>query len=105
MACAEVRKKESTAKLNYDEELGLIIAEHLISETKEPQKKWTYVTDGDFEGFKWVNGKWLSNWPGVDSSVSEIPHDFAIDIHPLTMKRWHHQPSLTLMAYTVEQQK
>jgi len=52
-------KKESSAKLNYDEGMGLIIAEHLISETKEPQKKWTYVSDGDFEGFKWVNGKWV----------------------------------------------
>jgi hypothetical protein len=52
-------KKESSAKLNYDEEMGIIIAEHLVSETKEPQKKWTYVTDGDFEGFKWTNGKWV----------------------------------------------
>jgi len=52
-------KKESSAKLNYDESMGIIVAEHLISETKEPQKKWTYVTDGDFEGFKWVNGKWV----------------------------------------------
>jgi hypothetical protein len=52
-------KKESAAKLNYDEDMGLIIVEHLISETKEPQKKWTYITDGDFEGFKWINGKWV----------------------------------------------
>ncbi len=52
-------KKESAAKLNYDEEMGLIIVEHLISETKEPQKKWTYITDGDFEGFRWINGKWV----------------------------------------------
>ncbi len=52
-------KKESSAKLNYDEEQGLIIAEHLISETKEPQKKWTYITDGDFHGFKWIDGKWI----------------------------------------------
>jgi hypothetical protein len=52
-------KKESSAKLNYDEDLGLIVAEHLVSETKEPQKKWTYITDGDFEGFRWTNGKWV----------------------------------------------
>jgi hypothetical protein len=52
-------KKESSAKLNYDEEMGIIVAEHLVSETKEPQKKWTYVTDGDFEGFKWLDGKWV----------------------------------------------
>lgn len=52
-------KKESAVKMNYDDEMGIILAEHLISETKEPQKKWTYVTNGDFEGFKWVNGKWV----------------------------------------------
>lgn len=52
-------KKESAAKMNYDDDLGVIIAEHLVSETKEPNKKWTYVTDGDFEGFKWTNGKWV----------------------------------------------
>lgn len=52
-------KKESAAKLNYDDEMGIIIVEHLVSETKEPQKKWTYITDGDFEGFKWIEGKWV----------------------------------------------
>ncbi|MEP7165590.1 MAG: hypothetical protein ABI741_12895 [Ferruginibacter sp.] len=52
-------KKESAAKLNYEDDLGLIIAEHLVSESKEPQKKWTYITDGDFEGFQWMNGKWV----------------------------------------------
>ena len=52
-------KKESAAKLNYDEEQGLIIAEHLVSETHEDQKKWTYISDGDFQGFKWFNGKWV----------------------------------------------
>lgn len=52
-------KKESAAKLNFDDDLGIIIMEHLVSESKEPQKKWTYISDGDFEGFKWVNGKWV----------------------------------------------
>jgi hypothetical protein len=52
-------KKYGRARLNYDEELGLIIAEHLQSETNEPNKKWTYVPDGDYEGFKWKNGKWV----------------------------------------------
>ena len=52
-------KKESAAKLNYDEGLGLILVEHLVSESKEPQKKWTYISDGDFMGFKWNNGKWV----------------------------------------------
>jgi hypothetical protein len=37
----------------------MIILEHLESETNEPSKKWTFIPDGDYEGFKWKNGKWL----------------------------------------------
>ncbi len=52
-------KKTDGPKLNYDAEMDLIIVEHLISESNEPQKKWTYVGDGDYEGFKWKGGKWV----------------------------------------------
>ncbi len=52
-------KKDVGARLNYDAELDVIIVDHLISETNEPAKKHTYVPDGDYEGFKWKNGKWV----------------------------------------------
>jgi hypothetical protein len=52
-------KKEAGPRLNYDKDLDMIIVEHLISETKEPKKKWTLVGDGDYEGFKWKGGKWV----------------------------------------------
>ncbi len=52
-------KKNAGARLAYDEDLSLIIFEHLESETNEPNKKWTYIPDGDYEGFKWKNGKWI----------------------------------------------
>ena len=52
-------KKNTGARVNYDSELGMIILEHLESETNEPSKKWTFIPDGDYEGFKWKNGKWL----------------------------------------------
>jgi hypothetical protein len=52
-------KKNGNGRLLYDEEMGLIMYDHLISETNEPAKKFTYVPDGDYEAFKWVNGKWL----------------------------------------------
>lgn len=51
-------KKNGNARLLYDEEMDLIMVEHLISETGEPAKKYTLIPDGDYEGFKWVNGKW-----------------------------------------------
>jgi hypothetical protein len=52
-------KKNGNARITYDEELNLIIYDHLISETNEPNKLYTYIPDGDYEGFKWMNGKWL----------------------------------------------
>ena len=51
-------KKEASTTLNYDEDSQLILVDHLISETDEPDLPWTFVPDGDYEGFKWVNGKW-----------------------------------------------
>ncbi len=51
-------KKNGNARIIYDDELDMIIYDHLISESNEPAKKYTYIPDGDYEGFKWVNGKW-----------------------------------------------
>lgn len=45
--------------VNYDPEMDMILVDHLISETDEPEKPWTMVPDGDYEGFKWENGKWV----------------------------------------------
>lgn len=52
-------KKDGNASIKYDEELGMIIYDHLISKNDQPGKAYTYVPDGDYEGFEWVNGKWL----------------------------------------------
>lgn len=52
-------KKNGNAKLTYDEDLKMIVFDHLISETNELGKLFTYIPDGDYEGFQWVNGKWL----------------------------------------------
>jgi hypothetical protein len=52
-------KKGAGPRLNYDKELDMIIVEHLVSENSQPAKKWTLVGDGDYEGFKWKNGKWV----------------------------------------------
>lgn len=52
-------KKEGNAWLQYDEELNMIIFDHLIPENGEVEKKYTYIPDGDYEGFRWKNGKWM----------------------------------------------
>jgi hypothetical protein len=52
-------KKNASPRLNYDEELDMIIVEHLVSESGKPNSTWTLVGDGDYEGFIWKNGKWI----------------------------------------------
>jgi hypothetical protein len=52
-------KKDGNARMQFDKELDLIIYDHLISESNEPAKKYTYIPDGDYEGFKWENGQWV----------------------------------------------
>jgi len=52
-------KKQASATVDYDPDLKMILIDHLISETDQPELPQTLVPDGDYEGFKWVNGKWL----------------------------------------------
>lgn len=52
-------KKEAKTFFNYDPELDMIVFDHLISESNEPERKNTYIPDGDFEGFKWEKGQWV----------------------------------------------
>ncbi len=51
-------KKEASTTVNYDPDLQMILVDHLVSETDEPELSYTFVPDGDYEGFKWVKGKW-----------------------------------------------
>jgi hypothetical protein len=52
-------QKDARARLVYDPELDMIVFDHLISESNQPQKKFTLIPDGDYEAFKWENGKWV----------------------------------------------
>jgi len=52
-------KKEASTFVNYDHDLKMIILDHLISETDEPDKAYTMVPDGDQEAFVWKGGKWV----------------------------------------------
>jgi hypothetical protein len=58
-------KKEIGTRFNYDPSLDLIVFDELISESNEPDKKDTYVPDGDFEAFQWKNGKWVHMQKGI----------------------------------------
>jgi hypothetical protein len=52
-------KKSAGPRLNYDPELDLILVEHLVSETNEPEKKYTLIGDADYDAFRWENGMWV----------------------------------------------
>lgn len=52
-------KKDASPRLTYDTDLNMIVFEHLVSENNQPNKKWTLVGDGDYEGFKWMDGRWV----------------------------------------------
>jgi hypothetical protein len=52
-------KKDANALVNYVPEEGMILIDHLISETDEPELAYTFIPDGDYEGFKWEKGRWL----------------------------------------------
>jgi hypothetical protein len=58
-------KKEAGTRFNYDPSLDLVVFDELISESNEPEKKDTYVPDGDFEAFQWKNGKWVHMQKGI----------------------------------------
>jgi hypothetical protein len=64
-------KKNARVLMNYIPDLNVILLDHLISESDEPDLKWTYVPDGDNEAFKWENGKWVH----VDKAF-----DFKVDM-------------------------
>ncbi|MGB3155463.1 MAG: hypothetical protein WBB06_12735 [Chitinophagaceae bacterium] len=51
-------KKNARVLVNYIEDLQMILVDHLVSENDDDEHPWTYVPDGDQEGFKWENGKW-----------------------------------------------
>lgn len=52
-------KKDGKARLNYDQQIDVIAFDHLVSETGNMQYKYDLIPDGDYEGFKWSNGKWI----------------------------------------------
>lgn len=51
-------KKNTRVLVDYIPDEDMIMIDHLVSESDQPELKWTLIPDGDQEGFKWVNGKW-----------------------------------------------
>jgi len=52
-------KKEAGTRFNYDPQMDMVVYDHLVPEGDQPQKKDTYIPDGDFEAFQWKDGRWV----------------------------------------------
>jgi hypothetical protein len=65
-------KKNASPRLVYDKDQDMIIYEHLMSPSGETQKKYTYVGDGDYEGLKWKDGKWIH----IDKVFTQVTKEF-----------------------------
>jgi hypothetical protein len=52
-------KKDASTRFNYDPQMDIVLFDHLVPEGDEPERKDSYIPDGDFEGFKWKDGMWV----------------------------------------------
>jgi hypothetical protein len=52
-------KKNARVLVNYIPEMNIILVDHLVSPNDQPDLPSTLVPDGDNEGYKWENGKWV----------------------------------------------
>jgi hypothetical protein len=51
-------KKGVQVSLNWNEERQAVVYDHLESETNDPNRRYTYVPTGQYDGFRWQNGMW-----------------------------------------------
>jgi hypothetical protein len=51
-------KKEVHVGLNWDKERQVIIFDKLVSQVNDPNRKYTYVPSGEYDGLRWGNDMW-----------------------------------------------
>lgn len=51
-------KKGVQVSMNYDKEKQVIIYDNLTSQVNDPNRKYTYVPSGQYDGFRWGNEMW-----------------------------------------------
>ncbi|MFY7963865.1 MAG: hypothetical protein ACOVO1_03115 [Chitinophagaceae bacterium] len=74
--CLEFRKNAGVT-LRYDEKFDEIIFDHLISENNDVATKSTLIPYGDYEAFRWQNGKWYFNAQPFDVlEIDDKPKTF-----------------------------
>ena len=51
-------KKGVHVSMNWDKEHNVIVFDNLSSQINDPNRKYTYVPSGQYDGFRWDNGMW-----------------------------------------------
>lgn len=51
-------KKGVNASMNWDAELNAIFFDKLVSQVNDPNRKYTFVPTGQYDGFRWGNDQW-----------------------------------------------
>lgn len=51
-------KKDVQASMNWDEDKKMIYFDRLVSQVNDPNRKYTYVPSGQYDGFRWIEGSW-----------------------------------------------
>jgi hypothetical protein len=51
-------KKGIQVTMNWDAERQAIVFDYLVSQINDPNRKYTYVPTGQYDGFRWGNGVW-----------------------------------------------
>lgn len=51
-------KKDVQVSMNWDEEQKAIYFDRLVSQVNDPNRKYTYVPSGAYDGFRWDGAEW-----------------------------------------------
>jgi hypothetical protein len=52
-------KKEVQASLNWDNDMNAVFFDKLVSQVNDPNRKYTYVPSGQYDGFRWSGNQWM----------------------------------------------
>jgi len=59
-------KKDAQASLNWDKELNAIFFDRLVSSMNDPNRRYTFVPSGQYDGFKWGSNE---HWNFVEDLI------------------------------------
>jgi hypothetical protein len=51
-------KKDVQVSMNWDAEKAVIVFDNLVSQMNDPNRKYTFVPSGQYDGLRWDGGRW-----------------------------------------------